>query len=418
MSGIVGRIQRLSVFDALRYRDYRMLWLASFLASLSLWTQMVGRGWLTFHESGSSTLVGLVTFAGMLPFLLAPVGGIFADRLDRRHLLATTSISSFALSSVMAILAVTGVITVWQVIVITLAMGLVRSAEWPATESLLPNLIPREKLLNAMSLGRLARFAPQALGPALAAPLLATVGEGGVFVLSAIFYLIAAQQTLRVRTPSRGEARADLGILQNFQEGVAYTVRTPVVAMLMIIASVHCVLTMSFNSLLPVFARDTLGAGGSAYSILTMSMGLGALAGTLALANITAEREQGQWFLITGILSGLTPIAMSVSGALPAAILALAAMGSSQQVFMTLNSTLLQSIAPDGLRGRVMSLNVMVTAGLMAWANLVNGSLADFWGAPVLFLALPLVYLVFLAGISGTQTSLRRIYRTGVPALP
>lgn len=418
MSGLLNRIQRLAMFDALRYGDYRTLWLASFLTSLSMWTQMVGRGWITFDISHSSTMVGLVTFAGMMPFLLAPIGGIFADRLDRRRLMAATSLTSFALSGVMAALAILDVITVWQVIVITLVMGLVRSAEWPATESLLPNLIPREKLLNAMSLSRLARFAPQALGPALAAPLLATVGESGVFVLSSVFYLIAAQQMLRIRTPSRGEARSELGVLQNLQEGIAYTLRTPIVAMLMIVAAVHCSLTMSFNSLLPAFSEDVLHAGGSTYSTLTMALGVGALVGSLALANVASQRQQGQWFLITAVLSGLTPIAVSVSGVLPMAVVTLAAMGGSQQVFMTLNSTLIQSTVPDGLRGRIMSLNVMLTGGLMAWANLINGSLADVWGAPLLFFMLPLAYLAIMLVFSGTQASLRLIYRTGtaVPA--
>lgn len=413
---MIERLQRLSTFSALRHHDYRMLWLSSSFTSLSMYTLMVGRGWLTFHLSGSSAWVGLVTFAGMVPFLLAPIGGLLADRLERRRLAAATSAVSGLLALVQTVMIIAGIIEVWHIVVVTLIMGVARAAENPAYQALLPSTVPKDDLLNAVALRSSAFFGARFVGPALAAPLLATTGPSGVFAMSTAFYALATMQVLQMRVASYGGVRSEVSAWRNLEESVSYTLRTPSIALLMIIVTIHCALTMSFDSLLPAFSQDVLNSGGSVFSILTMAMGAGALGGTLLLAGLRDDRMKGQWFMITAVLSGLTPLALAVSGSLPMAVASLVAMGAAQSIFMALSNAFLLSTVPDALRGRVSSLYLMLTGGIMAWANLLNGTLADVWGVPVLLIVPALAYLALTLAISVARPRLRYLYRTGTLA--
>ena len=176
----------------------------------------------------------------------------------------------------------------------------------------------------------------------------------------------------------------------------------------------HCALVMSFESILPIFSREELGAsGGSILGYLVMAFGIGALVGTLLMAGVRNERSKGQLLVWTGLASGLTPIALALSGYLPLAILASAGMGASQATFMALTSTYVQTVAPDRLRGRISSLYTLHASGIMAFSNLGYGFIADAFSAPPILLATGIIFIVMLLALSAGQPVLRQVYRTG-----
>ncbi len=278
------QLSRFPLFTSLRHRDYRLVFFSTSLAGLAMWTLMVGRGWLAYDLSRSSTWVGIVTFAGFLPFILAPFGGALADRFDRRKLAALSTAVSFVLTCVLAVLAITDALTMPYLVILTFLMSMPRAAELPARQSLIANVVPARDLLNALSLSSVATFGTRAAGPALVIPLIKTIDPGGIFLISAAFYGLSTLQVLQVDTVSRGGAGAGRAIFRDIGEGLNYILITPPIAMLMLVVAFHCSLTMAFDSLLPVFAVQRLMSDGASFSALAMGVGAGALVGTLAIS--------------------------------------------------------------------------------------------------------------------------------------
>ena len=402
---------------ALRHRDYRTLWIATLSGGAASWALIVARGWLVFTLSGSSAWVGVTTFAAMAPmFIMPPVAGFLADRMDRRALLAWVFAAQLAHNLVLAGLALTGTIAIWHLIALSVVDGVARATQMPASQALLPNLVPKEDLLNAVALNSATMQGSRLVGPGLIAPLMATVGAAGAFALCTVFYAVGLIFVLRIRTRSRGQMAADKGGVQNFFAGLLYVYRHPVLLPLFTVVVLHCALTMSFETLLPVVSDERLGAGGVGATYLMMGVGAGAFLGALAIAGVQSTQTRGRLLLLTAVASGLAPIGLALSTNMPLAALATAGMGASQAGFMTISATIIQSVVPDDIRGRVMSVYLWHIGGMMASINLMNGALADAVGAPVL---LTITGLAFLAAVpvSLLRFRLRRLYMRGTVAL-
>lgn len=404
-------------FPALQHQDFRALWGGTACSSVALWTLLLGNAYTVYHLSDSSFWVGVSTFASMSPFLLAPFGGVIADRVERRYLVRSTRVGALVCTAVLTVLAGTGVITVWMVVAIALVQGVVRAIEIPADQALLANVVPQEHLENAVVLSTMTQQGSRAVGPILAGPLLASMGGGGAYFIAAIFAALAFVSVGRIQASSRGGVTDLRLVVENLRGGVGYVRATAPVAAVFVLVVAHCSLTMSFDAMLPGFAEDHLGHGESGFTVMTFGVGVGALVGTFALTFLTSV-PRGPLFFGAAIASGLSPLVMSVSDNLPAAVFSTILMGSSQAMFMALSAVLLQEVLPDAVRGRVMSLYLMVAGGIMAVANLVFASLADAWGAPILFLLPALVYLVIVAASTRTGPHLRHVYRAGQVALP
>ena len=417
-SGLSKRRQVASRYlEALSYKDYRTLWTANAAAGAAAWALIVARGWLVFDMSDSSLLVGLVTFAAMIPrVLVTPFSGYLSDRFDRRSVLASMFGLNVAHNLVLAVLVLTGSVEVWHLIVLSLVNGSARAAQMPAGQALIPNLVPKRLLLNAIALSQAAMHGSRLFGPAAIVPLLATTGAEGAFFLCSGFYVISLVQTLRIGTASTGQVDRKRGFVSNVMDGVVYVYRTPSLRAVVLLALFHCGLTMSFESLLPVLSRQRLGAdGGAGFSYLMMAVGGGALISVFALAGIRSEVTKGRLFLNVGVLSGLAPVLLAASNGMPMALVGAAAMGAAQGAFMTLTHTMIQSMIPDGIRGRIGAVYSVHIGGMMASANLINGGLADVIDAPVL-LAVGGVGFVLVMFASWQLISLRHIYTRGLTA--
>ncbi len=402
---------------ALQHSDFRNLWASSLSGGSAAWALIVARGWLAYELSGSSLWVGLTTFAAMIPlFLVPPVAGFLADRFERRRLLTLAYAVQFAQVSGLAILALTDLIEPWTLVVFAFTNGIARAAQMPVTQALLPNVVPRERLLNAIALNAATLHGSRLVGAGLIAPLLATSGAGPAFILCTGFYALAMLLTLRIRTSSTGEMDRTKSGIQNFLVGMRYVYSHPLVLPLVVVIFLHCALTMSFESLLPVLSAEKLGGGDAGFSYLMMAVGAGALVGVLSLATIQSPQTRGRLLLLTGLASGVAPLGLAVSTSLVPALASAALMGGSQAAFMALTATFLQAIVPDAIRGRVMSVYLWHIGGMMASFNLANGALADTVGAPVLLIA-PGLLFVGIIGFSVSKEALRQLYARGAVAM-
>lgn len=405
-------------FPALTHADFAWLWAAGTASSIALWTLILGNAWVVFKLSDSSSLVGVATFASLSPFLLSPIGGVVADRVERLHILKITRAGAILTTAVVLALAIAGVLEPWIVIAVALAQGLVRSGEMPAEQALIPNVVARNEIANAIMLSTTSRLGSRAIGPLLAGPLLATIGVEGAYAIALVFAVLAFVLLFRVRARSHGGVSDIRRAVEGLGQGLRYVRENQGVLAVFALVVAHCTLTMSFDALLPGFAERNLDTPTNGYTVLSVAVGAGAFLGTLGLA-LSADRGRGVLFLTTGIVSGLAPVLLAISGTLPAGALGAAAMGGSQAMFMALASVFIQESVDDAFRGRVMSLYLMSAGGLMAFANLGSGTLADVYGAPAMLIVPGGAFIAIILGSLLIAPNLRRVYAAGViPRLP
>ena len=402
----------LSRLPATRHADFRALWFGTTCSSVSLWTLLLANAWIVYRLSDSSFWVGVATFASMSPYLVAPLGGMVADRVERRLLVRVTRLATLGVTLVLFAVAIAGVIAVWMVVVMALVQGIIRSIELPADQALLANVVPPEDIGNAVALTSTTQHGSRAVGPLLAGPMLATVGVEGAYAVSAVFVLLGFIFIRGVRVSSWGGVVRLSDVTHNLREGMAYIRATPAVLWMFVLVFAHCALTMSFDAMLPGFAETELHSPAGGFTVMTFGVGLGALVGTFLLA-ITLIPQRGTLLLGTALVSGLSPVLMGLSMHLLPATISATLMGSSQAMFMALTAVLLQEVVPDALRGRVMSLYLMSAGGIMAIMNLGFGALADRTGHPVLFVAPGLAFVAVTLLSPLVVSHFRRIYRTG-----
>ncbi len=401
-------------FSALSYHDYRAIWTANMSAAAASWALIVARGWLVYEISDSSLWVGVVTFAAMIPrMLVTPFTGYLSDRFNRRNVLAVMFTLNLAHNLALGIIVLTGSVQIWHLVVLSLFNGSARAAQMPAAQALVPNLVPKHLLLNAIALNQATNQGSRLIGPAMVAPLLATTGVESAFFLCTGFYAISLIQVLRIRTVSKGAIDKSKKLVNNLTEGFRYVYKTPLMRAITVMALFHCGLTMSFESLLPVLSREQLNAEGAGFSYIMMAVGAGALVSAMTLAGIRSEATRGRLFLYLGLLSGVTPIILGLSFNMPMALAAAAGMGASQAGFMTITHTMIQSIVPDGIRGRVAGIYSMHVGGMMASVNLINGGLADYINAPVLLSVGGVMFIVIMF-LSLQRVTIRQIYTRGL----
>lgn len=410
-------VRRLPHLAALRHRDYRYTWTANMFSGAAMWTFIVAVSWLILQKSDRSGDVGIVTFASMLPFLLvSPVAGLIADRLDRQRVARFTFVANGAVTAIVTVLVFADVLVLWHLAALTFMSGCMRSMQEPSMASLIPNQVPREDLLNAITLNAATRHGARFFGLLVASPLLAIpfIGVSGVLVLSVVCQVMGTVFISLTQTRSTGDAMAQTGMLRSMVDGLVYIYTNKMISIFILLVAFHCALVMSNDSILPVFSRNELGAvDGSILGYMVMGFGAGSLIGTIIMAGVRNDRSKGQWLMWTGIISGLTPILLAFSPNIMPAVAVMVVMGAAQSTFMALTTTYVQTIAPDRLRGRISSLYILHAGGIMAFANLGYGFTADVFSSPPILYVTAILFLGFLSAFGITLPDLRRVYRTG-----
>lgn len=400
---------------ALEHPDFRWVWLGSLGGQSAYWALIVTRGVLVLEMTGSSTLVGIVTFAAMAPrFVVPPLTGYLADRFDRRAILAASYGMQLAHTIVLTTLTLTDLLLVWQLIVLSAINGGFRAGQTTTTQALVPNIVPREKLLNALALNQLTQQGSRLVGPALVAPALLFWGPGGAFLGSTLFYVVGLFAILRVQTRSSGGLEKGASFGASLMEAARYAWGHPQIRTIFILVALHCAMTMAFESTLPVFNRDVLGQGMAGVSYLMMGVGAGAVVAVIYVAGVRGPLARGRLLLIFGVMSGLSMVVLASTTNTTTAILAAAGMGAAQAGFMTVSGAMVQSLAPDEMRGRISGLNQINVGGTMAMVNLVNGFAADAYGAPSVLAFLGLGFVGVML-VSLLVTTSRSFYGGAVP---
>ncbi len=367
---------------ALAYQDYRTLWIANLSSGAAAWALIVARGALVYNEFESSTWVAVVTFAAMIPrVFVPPIAGYLSDKFDRRRVISVMYAINLAQTLGLSLYVLLGDVNAWVIVGMSLINGSARAAQMPASQSLVPNLVPRNLLLNGIALNQATMQGSRLFGPLAIAPLLATVGVSGAFFLCTGFYIVSLVQSLRIGTISTGTVRQGSNFVVNFAasvwDGIKYVYSTPILRVVVFMALFHCGLTMSFESLLPVLSDARLNARDAGFTLLMGAVGGGALISVIAIAGVTRETTRGKLFLNLGVISGLAPAILALSVNMPTALIAAAIMGATQSGFMTLTHTMIQSVTDDSVRGRVGAVYSIHIGGMMASANLINGWMAD-----------------------------------------
>jgi MFS family permease len=388
---------RRGMFSSLAHRPFRRYWIGLFLSNIGTWMQVVAQGWLVLRLSDSAFMLGLVGFAGSIPTLLfAPLAGVAADRADRRKLLLTMQCTQMVCALVLATATGAGFVSVPLVGAVAIVSGFANAFMMPSHQSLFLDLVGREDLMNAISINSMQFNLSRVVGPMIAGLTIAAFGETGCFLLNAVSYLavIAALMALpplaRHRAPSRG-AWVELRI------GMRFARRRPLILPLLAIAAALAAFGTPAVTLAPLFARKLLHVGPEGLGGMLSAVGLGAAASALLLASRGDFRNKGRAVIVaaSGFALSLLGFAVSRQYALSLAFLAL--LGASMSSSASLINTLLQTSAPDRLRGRVISLYALAWLGLVPVGNLQAGAVAERFGpAAALFVGAAGIVLTLL----------------------
>ena len=393
---------------ALAYEDFRALWTANAFAQAAAWGLIVTRGWLIYQETESSFLVGVATFAALGPqFIVPPIIGVLADRMDRRTILSWTYGVNSVQNGLLAVLALTGALEIWMLIALSVVNGVARSAQMPTSQAMSASLVPKEKLLNALSLQASTQHGSRLIGPGLVTPLLAIAGAPAGFIVCTVFYLIGWVKVLGI-TPRAPERSIQESFVANFVGGLTYVYSRPVLRFILVLVFFHCGLTMAFESLLPTFSHERLNAE-QGFGTLLMGVGAGSFVASVFVSGIQTSKARGNVMILMGIASGLGQVLLSLTTSLVLAFGAAMIMGGAQAAFMTMGQAVTQSIAADEYRGRIASINTFSLGGIMATMNLTNGTLGDYFGAQALLFAEGMIFVSIMV-VSFFLFTGRRVY--------
>jgi len=393
-------------FTAVRHRNFRLYWIGQIISLVGTWMQTVSQPWLVLLLHGSPIQLGTVLALQFAPSLvLAPLGGVLADRVDKRRLLLATQSIAALHAVVLFGLTVTDVVEIWQIMVLALALGFVNAIDMPVRQSFAAELVPREDLMNAITLNSASFNLARVLGPAVAGVTLAFYGPAFNFAINAVSY-VGVLVALQRMDPAgmQPSARSDRmpSVRFSLAEGVRYALRTPTVLWPLVLLAGMGTFGMNYQILLPLFARFTLSLGADGYGALFAAMGVGSLLASVALAYIGSRRPL-VGMMLGGALSfvvfqALLGLSRKPEVAFPVIVM----VGLASMLMINTINVIVQRSVPNELRGRVMSLYIMVFAGSAPIGGLLAGTIAQQWGPPAGFLLGAAVATLFI-GLAAWQ---------------
>jgi MFS family permease len=381
------------------------------IGSIGSWMQATAQGWLVLDLTDSPAALGLVSALQALPtLLLSVVAGVIADRADRRKLLAGTQLFSAAVAFTLAVLTTGGVIQFWQVALLALLAGTAGAIQTPAYQAIVPSLVDRAAIGSAVALNSAQFNLSRILGPSLAGAVIAAGGLQIAFWSNAVALLAVATILWRLRIVTPPDlARAETSMWSNLLDGLRWTRSQRMVAVLVLLAGVPALFLLNYLVLLPVFARDVLGIGAPGLGILSGGVGIGALAAALGLAALRPSGGSGRSLLAALVVASLAEVVFAVSRDVPLSVVALAVLGACQVVYYATTNTLLQVLVPARLRGRVISLYILTSWGLIPIGNILSGWVAERATATVALVGGSVITLATALVVALAVPELRRI---------
>ena len=369
---------------ALAHRNYRLFFFGQGISLIGTWMQQTALSWLAYRLTGSALLLGTVVFAGQISaFVASPLAGVLADRWNRHRTVLITQSLSMIHAALTTVLVVTGVITIWQIIALTVVIGLINALDMPTRQALVVDMIEdRADLGNAIALNSLIFHGARLVGPTVAGLVIAAVGEWPCFLLNAISYLAVLVALLAMRIAPRTSEAPSSHLLHGVREGVDYAFRSmPIRTILALVAMVGLVGT-PLGVLMPVYAKKVLGGGSETYGLLLAVSGLGAMGGGLLLASRKSVLGLGRLMVLMIALLGAATIGVACTRILEVSLVLVTLIGFAVMVALAASNTILQTIVDEDKRGRATSLYMMAFMGTAPIGSLLAGGFADLYGTP------------------------------------
>ena len=371
---------------SLRHRNYRLFCSGQIFSLIGTWMQMVALSWLVYRLTGKATMLGLMTFCNMIPvFVLAPLGGLVADRFPLRRLLLTTQTIAMLLALGLALLTLTHHVRIWHLFLSGLLLGITNAFDNPARQVFVGETVPRPDLMNGIALNSSMVTGARIAGPALAGVLVAAVGEGWCFFLNAVSYLAVIAGLLAMVLPPRPPRDPDApqSELRRMLEGFDLARRTLPIRSLLLLLGLLSLLGTPYSVLMPIFADQVFHGGSRTFGLLMGTSGAGALAGALTLACRPHFRGLGRWIAATSLGFGIALIGFACSRSLFLSLPLMLLVGFTYMVEMAATNTLIQMMVPNAFRGRVMAIYAMMFLGMAPLGGLLAGVIAHHLGAPL-----------------------------------
>ena len=366
---------------ALGHRDFRLFWFGQLVSLIGTWMQSVGQSWLVLELTNSPFRLGLIGALQFGPILLFSfLSGAISDRVRKRRLLLGTQTALMLQAFTLAVLVWSGHVQFWHVAVLAALYGLATTLDMPSRQSYVAHLVPRGDLMNAIALNSAVFNGARVVGPAVAGLLVARYGTAAAFVLNGASFIAVIAALAAIRTEGAPSPRRGIGLRAEIAEGVRYAAGTPRVALVMSLLVVVSLFVINMNVLVPLIAREVLHEGAHGFGLLMASLGLGAMAGALAVAALAVGRPPLGMVVGPALAAAGLLLLLSTARHFGTTAAVLVALGFAQIVFMTSCNTTVQIAVPDELRGRVMGLYALVFAGMTPIGALIMGTVAEHWG--------------------------------------
>ncbi len=385
-----------SKLGALAHRNFRLFFFGQGVSLIGTWMQNIAQGWLVLELTNSPFYVGLVSALGSLGVLLLTIyAGVVVDRTNKHRLVILTQALSMLPAFALALLVWTRAVAVWQVATLAAFLGVVNAFDIPARQAFIVDLVGKEDLMNAIALNSSAFNAARVIGPAAAGVLIGVLGVGACFFVNGVSYLAVIAGLVAMRLPPYVPGARTGSAWSGVAEAVAFIRGDRRVSALVVLMALFSIFGFPYFVLMPVFARDVLHRGAAGYGVLMTSVGIGALAGALAVAVLDRRIRKGPTLIAAGGSFGLLLVAFALSRSYVLAAALLALTGATMIVNNALTNATIQTLVPDDLRGRVMGFYSFVFVGLAPLGSLQVGALAErigpsaavAWGGAVTALA-------------------------------
>ena len=371
------------VFKAFQYRDFRLMWIGACTSSIGTWMQIVAQGWLIYRLSHSAFLLALDQFLGGIPiFLFSLIGGVVADRVERRRILLGSQYVQMATATLLTILVATDQVHVWHILCLSSISGLAQSFGGPAYQALIPTLVEKDDMPNAIALNSIQFNVAVMVGPALAGQALAKLGEKWCFGLNALSFL-APIVSLSLISARFLPAKTTVSMFASLKQGIQFARKQTSMEALILLAFCMTALGMPMRTYIPVFVKDIFHRGPETYGNLLALMGLGSIFGSLTIASAGNFKRKGRVALFALICLGAGISGFALSKSVPLSGILLVIVGASMMAVFATVSSLVQLITTNEMRGRVMSVYNVAFRGGMPMGNLLSGWLVPIFTAPV-----------------------------------
>jgi MFS family permease len=412
----VYKIMKSDTFRALRHRNYRIFFIGQGISLIGTWMQQVAMSWLVYRLTQSAFILGVAGFCNLLPgLILFPVTGIVADRSRKRRMILLTQSLSMIQSLTLAVLVLSDLAAIWQVIALSSLLGIINAFDMPARQAFIVEMVDsREDLGNAIALNSSLFNSARLIGPMVAGALIPVIGEGYCFLINAVSYGAVLLSLLQITAQGLPKGTVKENPLKEIADGIKYTFGFYPVRALIMNLMITSFFGVSFMFLLPVFDKDVLGGNAHTLGMMTGAIGLGALAGSLNLARRKKIPGLGRFIAVSGMGLGICHFFFAISDMLVFSLILLVLMGFSIITLMASTNTVIQAIVPDAMRGRVISFYVLSFSGVAPIGSLLFGFIAEKSGPEPIVIAggaiTLLVGLIFMTNLPRIRKMVRPIY--------